>query len=40
MLGEEEKDGVECVAADRTVFFFGDLSKGMRCATPDLDIVG
>ena len=39
MVGEEEKDGVEC-CADRTVFFFGNLSKGKRCATLDLDIVG
>jgi hypothetical protein len=40
MIREEEKDRVECVAAYRTVFFFGDLSKGKRCAALDVDIVG
>jgi len=40
MAGEEEEDGVECVAADRTDFFFGDLSKGKRCSALEVDIVG
>ena len=40
MAREEEKDGIECVAADRAVFFLGDLSKGKRCAALDVDDVG
>jgi len=40
MAGEEEKDGVECVAADRRYFFFGDLSKGKRRTALEVDIVG
>ena len=40
MAGEEEKDGVECVAADGTDFLFGDLSKGKRRAALEVDIVG
>ena len=40
MAREEEKDGIECVAADKTVFFLGDLSKGKRCAALDVDVVG
>jgi len=40
MAGEEEKDRVECVAADRTDFFFGDLSKCKRRAALEVDIVG
>ena len=40
MAREEEKDGVECVAADRTDFFFGDLSKGKGRTALEVDIVG
>lgn len=40
MTGEKEKDGVERVAANRTDFFFGDLSKSKRRAALEVDIVG
>jgi len=40
MAGEEKKDGVERVAADRTDFFLGNLSKSKRCAALEIDIVG
>jgi hypothetical protein len=40
MAGEEEKDGVECVTADRANFFFGNLSKGKRRAALKINIVG
>jgi hypothetical protein len=40
MAGEEEQDGVERVAADRTDFFLGDLSESKRRTALKIDIVG
>jgi hypothetical protein len=39
MTGEEEKDGIESVAADRTDFFLSDFSKRKRRAALEVDII-
>jgi hypothetical protein len=39
MAGEEEQDGIERVAANRTDFFLGDLCKGKRRAALEVDII-
>jgi len=39
MAGEEEQDGVKRVAADRTDFLLGDLSKSKRCTALEINIV-